>query len=292
MEDMSDTLHVDLEEVRRIATGVLDTATALSDVARHLRLRMSAPACDAVSIGLCTRANDERLRLGLVGEAAADELVRMTEVLIAYAYNTKDLVRHIQQGVTGLASHGLATDLEVSGPITRAHPTPRSIPTPPLKARLTDEEVLSFAVMVASGDREPDRGRSDLSHLRAETDRLAHLARDLRAAMSTGDRPAKAFTRFSAWILEHYLEAVIALEAEVDEWIDCYVLTRQRVEASAVAYTSWLAAAVSQGEAADVPAGAARDAFNDYVQVAMRVGNVEPYPQMGSAPTSENTASG
>ncbi|EHB48874.1 hypothetical protein MycrhDRAFT_5715 [Mycolicibacterium rhodesiae JS60] len=287
---MSDTLHVDLEEVRRIATGVLDAATALSDVARHLRLRMCAPATDAVSMALCARANAERLRLGLVGEAAADELVRMAEVLIAYAYNTKDLVRHVQQGVTGLTSHALATDLDVSGPLTRAQPTPRSIPTPPPKARPTDHEVLSFAVMVASGDAEPDRGRSDLSHVRAEAARLAHLARDLRAAMSTGDRPANAFTRFSAWVMEHYLEAVIALEAEVDAWIDSYVLTRQRVGASAVAYTSWLAAVVSQGEAADVPAGDARAAFDSYVQVVVGVGEFESYPQMGSAPRRESAA--
>jgi hypothetical protein len=288
---MSDTLLVDLEEVCRIATGVLDAATALSDVARHLRLRMCAPATDAVSIALCARANAERLRLGLVGDAAADELVRMVEVLIAYAYNTKDLVRHVQQGVTGLTAHTLATDIEISGPLTRAQSTPPSIPTPPLKTLPTDHEVLSFAVMVASGDTEPDHGRSDLSHLRTEAERLAHLARDLRAAMSTGDRPANAFTSFSAWIVEHYLEAVIALEAEVDAWIDSYVLTRQRVVASAAAYTSWLAAAVSQGQAADVEAGDARAAFDSYVQVVVRVGELESYPQLGSAPRPENAAS-
>jgi hypothetical protein len=288
--DVSDTLHVDLEEVRRITTGVLDAANALSDVGRHLRLRMSAPATDAVSMALCARANTERLRLGLVGEAAADELVRMAEVVIAYAYNTKDLVRHVQQGVTGLTAHALATDLDVSGPLTRAQPTSRSIPTPPIDARPTDHEVLSFAVMVASGDAEPDRGRADMSHLRAEAERLAHLASDLRAAMSSGDRPAKAFTRFSAWIVEHYLEAVIALEAEVGAWIDSYVLTRQRVGASAVAYTSWLAAAVNQGEAADVPAEDARAAFESYIQVAVGAGEFESYPEMGSAPTTEKAA--
>jgi hypothetical protein len=214
----------------------------------------------------------------------------MTEVLVAYAYNTKDLVRHVQLGVTGLTSHVLETNLDISGAISRARATPRSIATPPPGAHPTDHEVLSAAVLVAAGDGEPDRARTDLSHLRAEAARLAHLARDLRSAMTTGDRPAKAFGRFSEWILDDYLGAVADLEAQVDEWLDSYVLTRQRVAPSAAAYTSWLAAAVSRGEAAEVPAAEAREALARYLQVDVRAGEFSEYPRLGGDPTSHNAA--
>jgi hypothetical protein len=277
---MSDTVHLDLREVRAIAHEVVtDVAGAVSATARALRLPLCPPATDSVTLGMCARADSARLELGLLGDAAADELVRMMEIVVAYVYNAKVLANRTQAAVMGLTTPPVTPVLAAS---PHRHVSGLASEASQSVQVKTDAEVLSVAVLLAGfGDDDILKPRTMAGDMRAVAARLDSLGQRLARAMSTGDRPAATLRRFASWLAEDYAGALSCMDEVVEHWRAEYARAREAMASSAQAYVSYLGAAV-RGQASEPPdAGEARRAVARYAAARIDVVPVSGFPRLG-----------
>lgn len=239
---MSNTLQLNLTAVREVADQVADVA---GDLARHgirLRLPIYPPATDSFSVHYSRRVSQESRRLAYTVESAADELGRVLEAILVYAYNGGTLARRTELAVMGLVVGDLEPASEPS--ITR---TPRSVDAPTPQRAVPDEhhEVLSEALLLSQGMDFLAQPILDPAHVRAAASTLHDSARALRAAMSSGDRPAAMLDRFGVWLENDVAAAAADLDAGVARWEKAYGSARSQVQGVAGVYRSWLAAAVA-----------------------------------------------
>ncbi|GAT10411.1 putative uncharacterized protein [Mycolicibacterium novocastrense] len=114
--------------------------------------------------------------------------------------------------------------------------------------------VLSQALLLAQGaDFRAQSPVVDVVQLRSAASALHASARTLRAAMSSGDRPAAMLNRFAGWIETDAAGAAAHLNSGVTGWATAYEGAREQVQQPAALYRGWLVAAV---------AGADRDAVD------------------------------
>ncbi|MCV7022836.1 hypothetical protein H7I77_05640 [Mycolicibacterium novocastrense] len=134
--------------------------------------------------------------------------------------------------------------------------TPRSAGTPAPPPGMPDglHAVLSQALLLAQGaDFRAQSPVVDVVQLRSAASALHASARTLRAAMSSGDRPAAMLNRFAGWIETDAAGAAAHLNSGVTGWATAYEGAREQVQQPAALYRGWLVAAV---------AGADRDAVD------------------------------
>lgn len=276
---MPDSLHFDLGELRRIAAGVLAVAADLSAHSRALRVSLCPPATDVVSLELCRRANRERLALGLLGDGAADELVRLVETFVGGAYDMATIARRTQLAIMGLDVPAMAGGTEVSPPLPARSGADGGCAEMP--AVEPDDQVLSFAVLLSEGSDTLLHEPVEVERLRSVGARLRPLADELRAAISYGDRPGRALELFGEWIAGDYAGAVADLDERVAVWAAEYARCREMAFASSRSYVAWLAAALSGREVPAVPTESARAILAGYSAVSVQVPRPAGFPRLG-----------
>lgn len=247
---MSTTLQLNLTAVREVANQVTDVAGGLAHHGIRLRLAFCPPATDALTVHHSRRASQESRRLGYVLESAADELGRALEAILVYAYNGATLARRTELALMGL----VVGDLEpADGPSVSRERRSANAPTPTPTVPEVHHEVLSQALLLSQGTGLVVESALDVAHLRAAAATLYGSARALRAAMSSGERPAAMLDRFGTWLENDVAAAAADLDAGVAAWAAEYRSAHAQVQAAADSYRSWLAASV---------AGADRDALD------------------------------
>jgi len=283
MNTVMDTtdMRLDLDGLRSIGAQLLAVSEELTHTARGLRLPLIAPATDARTLELAGRINDERRSIGLLGEAAADELVRMAEQILAGTFTLAVLARRTQIAIIGLAAPPMTAATQISPAANRSAPPP----PPAAAAELhTDDEILSAAVLLSEGtDAISGYQRTDTSALSNPAQMLLAASGDLRAAASSGAAPAATLERFARWISSDYSAAIEILKQDTQGWADNYALTRRRTAETAQAYVSALAAILS-GQAVYVDPSETRAALAHYDAVAVRATECAPFPQLGVSP--------
>lgn len=267
-------VRIDVPRVQAIARRVVAVANDFTATARPLRLASGAPATDPVSLTLAAQANAQRLELGLIGEAAADELTRMAEFVVAGALHVATLGRRTQFAAIGLAARPMSEQIAVSAPMIR---TP-SLPAKEGWAPESDDELLSFVVLLADGDPEIPLGApADQATIAAAE--LAEAAAELRSALSYGGRAADTLVSFAEWI-RRWDAQVIAINRAIGEWSTIYREVRVRAEVPAAEYVRWLASTMSGAAGARPgPAGAA-EILDRYLQVGIPTLDLPDYPKL------------
>ncbi len=275
-------LHLDLDELDRIAGAILVAANDLTTVSRTGRLRLRPPAPDPISMWLTDQANRTRLRLALVADAAADELVRIAETVVAGIDNAHIISLHTQTAMMGLESLPVVTDLRVSPPTVRddhryANGTPRW-PTSP-------DGLLSTATLLANGADTVDLHPVDLDEPPAIAGRVTQLATQLRAAISIGEPPARTLESFACWIRTDYTSALTCLDANLVRWRDRYIDVHSAVQPVARSYTAALAGAIGGRPLPEFDTTDLGSLLEDYASQPIAVPDPVPFPQLAPPPT-------
>jgi hypothetical protein len=279
------TLQLNLTAVRQVADQVADVAGGLAHLAVRLRLPVCPPATDSFTIHHSRRLSQESRRLAYTLESAADELGRVLEAILVYAYNGATLARRTELALMGLAVSG---NIEPAGePSESRVPRSADAPTPPPVVPDGDHEVLSEALLLSQGTDLAARSLLDSAHMRAAASVLHDSARALRAAMSSGHRPAAMLDRFGAWLDNDVAAAAANLDASAADWADAFGSARGQVEGAAGFYRSWLAAAVTGAgrDPVDLPELAARvrAAMREYASTAIAEVRCVIHPRLGVA---------
>ncbi|RDH75442.1 hypothetical protein DVS77_27480 [Mycolicibacterium moriokaense] len=280
---MPTTLQLDLSAVREATAHVADVAGNLAVQGVLLRLPVMPPATDAITIHLCRRTYQESRRLAYSLESAGDELARAAESILSYAYDAATLARRTELALMGLEIEAFVPSSEPSAMRSR-----REAGTPPPPAEVPDElhACLSQAVLLSNGRDFRAQPPVDIAHLRAAAAALYSGARTLRAAMSSGDRPAAMLDRFAAWIETDVAAAAEALNTSVAQWASAYGTARDQVLDRADIYRGWLAAAVAGVDrgAVDLPEAGAhvRATLRGYASLSIAELSHPAHPRLGA----------
>jgi len=272
-------LHLDLTALRGSALEIVDSANAVTGVARPLRLPLPAPATDPYSLQLVGRINDVRRTLGLLGEAAADELVCMAEQILAGSFTLASLALRTQTAIMGLAVTPISASTQISPAASRPAPPPPATADATLD---TDDEILSAAVLLSAGTQAIPDTDHDTDALAAASQTLQTAAGQLRAAHSAGGAAAATLERFAQWISSDYAAAIEVLDANTHEWGRQYSIVRNRTDPAAQAYISALAAKLS-GTHIPVDPTTARTSLEQYGLVDIAMTTTPPFPRLGRA---------
>lgn len=276
IETAIEEVRIDVPRVQAIARRVAAAAAHFTATARPLRLASGSPATDPVSLALTAHANARRLEVGLIGEAAADELTRMAEFVVAGALHVATLGRRTQFAVMGLAARPMSEQIAVSAPMIR---TP-SLPAKEGWAPESDDELLSFMVLLADGDPEIPLGApADPATIAAAE--LAEAAAELRSALSYGGRAADTLVSFAEW-MRHWAAQVDAINRAIGEWAAVYREVRAQAERPAGEYVRWLASAMSGEAGARPETVVAAGILDQYLQVAIPTPDLGDYPRLAA----------
>lgn len=280
---MPTTLQLDLSAVREAAAHVAAVAGHLATQGVSLRLPVMPPAADAITIHLCRRTCQESRRLAYSLESASDELARVAESILAYAYDAATLARRTELALMGLEIEAFVPSSEPS-----AKRSPRDASAPPPPAAVPDElhACLSQAVLLSSGTDFRAPPPVDIAHLRAGAAALHSGARTLRAAMSSGERPAAMLDHFAAWTETDVTSAGAGLNTSVAHWASAYGTARGQVLESAGIYRGWLTAAVAGVDRDPVDlseAGArVRATLRGYASLSIAELSIPAHPHLGA----------
>ncbi|MEU0498065.1 hypothetical protein [Mycobacterium sp. NPDC006124] len=281
---MPTTLQLNLSAVREAAAQVADVAGDLALQGVRLRLPVMTPATDAITIHLCRRTCQESRRLAYSLESAADELARVAEGVLAYAHDAATLVRR-----TELALMGLEIDVfnPSSEPSAQRSARLAGSPTSPPEFSNDLHAALSQAVLLSQGSETGAQPPVDVAHLRAAAGELRSGARALRAAMSSGERPAAMLDRFAEWLATDVAAAAAALNSSVLQWASAYGSAREDVQDCAELYRGWLTAVVAGGDHEPIDlaetAAHARAVLRGYSAISIAELAFTGHPQLGSS---------
>ncbi len=269
-------LRIDLATMDAAVEMVLEAADALDFVARRLRIALRAPATDPVSLDLTGRFNNVRLAVGLQGDAAADELTRIAELVAAGAQNLADHGRRMPLAVMGLAAPPVSTVVVVAPAQNRRPPEA----VPPYDLPSTDDEILSCAVLLTEGRPAPGRLVDEpFPALRPSADLLVQAATAVRCALSYGEHPERALVAFADWIRQ-YSDAVNTVFGAAEDWSLAYTAAREQLLPIAHQYASWLAAALSGNPRERIDAHAARAVIDAYRSVEIPASTLTEFPRL------------
>lgn len=274
----SGVLQIDLAAVRAAVDLALLGCDELSRAGRRLRVPVQPPSTDPVSLHLAERASCARLRLGLAGEGAAEELSRMVEFLTAGAYRLAAISARTQVAIMGLDVAPIAPDTSV-----RASRPTEGIEQPgDLEPLTSDAEVLSFAVLLGEGPDDWNPPPVQTAGVRTAAVYVAQAGAILAAGLSYGERPAATMTRFGDWICA-YADAVEAIEVAVGEWASVYRAVRPAAHSAGRPYIAFLAAAVA-GQPGSLPdSGPGRAVLRHYLDdVSIPAGEIADFPRLNA----------
>lgn len=273
----SGVLTIDLAAIRAAAELALLGCDELSRAGRRLRVPVQPPSTDPISLHLADRASRARLRLGLTGEGAAEELSRMVEFLTAGAYRLAAISARTQVAIMGLDVAPIAPDTSV-----RASRPAEDIEQPgELEPLTSDAEVLSFAVLLGEGHDDWDPPLAQTAGLRTAAVNVARAGAILAAGLSYGERPAATLTRFGDWICA-YADTVDATEAAVGDWAAVYRTVRPAAQTAGGPYLTFLAGAVA-GQPGSLPdSGPARAVLTHYLDVSIPGGEIADFPRLNA----------
>jgi len=266
MDTMASTLQINLTEVRDIAWKVVGIAGVIAEQGLRLRLAPGSPATDTTSLALSRQIQGASLRLAYAAESAADELTRAIEGVLSYAQHGATLARRTEMGLIGLDLDELVPPHAISAARPDSRDGGAHFPFGPVAE--TDHRTLSEAVLLSNGVASLAHRPADTARLRAGAAALHDCARGLRAALSSGERPATMLDRFAAWLDEGFVHALEAREDAVASWAAAYDAARGEVQEPARLYLCWLSAAVSGSDQGHSglrgPAARARAAMREY----------------------------
>ncbi|MCB1264285.1 MAG: hypothetical protein KDB56_06795 [Mycobacterium sp.] len=272
------SLSLDLARLREACELALTACDGIAKTARRLRLPMPSPATDPVTVYLTSRCNSYRRGLGATGEAAGDELVRAIERILAGSYTLAAIATRTQIAMIGLHITALNSEIVISAPAVRATNGERP---PSLAALTTDDEVLSFATLLAAGKADfHSQLRTDTAGLHDGRDALRRSVEILREAMSNAEGPAAFLERFGRWIGD-YAEAIEHLDDSVSEWNERYVQIRNQTNDVVEQYIGKQAAAM-QGESREVNPSAAWAAYREYTSIPMDPVDCAGFPRLSA----------
>ncbi|WP_141564476.1 hypothetical protein [Mycolicibacterium palauense] len=281
---MPTTLQLSLSAVRQAADQVADVAGDLALRGVRLRLPVMTPATDATTIHLCRRTCQESRRLAYLLESAGDELARVAEGVLAYAHDAAALVRRTELGLMGLEIDVFNPSSE---PSVRRSPRSAGTPTPPPEISNDLHAALSQTVLLSQGSDFGARPPVDVAHLRAAAVELRSGARTLRAAMSSGERPAAMLDRFAEWLAADVADAAAALNSSALQWAAAYGNAREDVQDCAELYRGWLTAVVTGGNHEPIDlvetAARARAVLRGYSAISIPEVGCPVHPQLGSS---------
>jgi hypothetical protein len=272
------SLSLDLARLREAYEHMLTACDCIANTARRLRLPIASPASDPVTVYLTSQCNFYRRELGTTGEAAGDELVRAIERILAGSYTLATIATRTQVAMIGLHLTALNPEIIISAPAVRAKAFER---LPGLAALTTDDEVLSFATLMAAG--KPDfhaQVHTDIAALDDAHGALRRAVEVLREAMSNAEGPAAFLDRFILWIGD-YAEAIAHLDDAVSDWNEKYVQIRHETNSVVQQYVRKLAAAM-QGESQEVDPSAAWAAYREYASTRMGPVDCARFPRLGA----------
>lgn len=286
MDGMDPTLQINLTELRDIAWQVVGVAGHIADQGFRLRLAPASPATDTTSLALTRNIQGASLRLAYAADSAADELTRAIEGVVAYAHQGANLARRTELALIGLDLEQLGPSLPMSAARPNRHNVFDDAPAPPgLIADSTDHRTLSEAVLLSNGAVSLAHMPADAAQLRAGAATLHDCARRLRAALSSGERPAAMLDRFGDWLDEGLVHAVVEREHAMANWAVAYGTARSEVQEPARLYLSWLSAAVAGAEqgnsALRQPSARARAAMREYSAVSFDSVACGDHPRLG-----------
>jgi hypothetical protein len=291
MDGMASTLQINLTEVRDIAWQVAGVAGLIADQGFRLRLAPASPATDTTSLALTRNLQGASLRLAYAADSAADELTRAIEGVVAYAQQGANLARRTELALIGLDLEQLTPSFPISAP----RPDRRVVvvddaPSPPGPVvDSTDHRILCEAVLLSNGAASLAHMPADAAQLRAGAATLHDCARRLRAALSSGERPAAMLDRFGAWLDEGFVHAVEEREQAMARWAVAYGTARSEVQEPARVYLSWLSAAVAGADQGDSglrePSARARTAMRGYSAVSFDSVACRDHPRLGQGTT-------
>lgn len=282
MDDMASTLQIHLSEVRDIARTVTGVAGTIASYGFLLRIPAGSPAPDSTSLYLSRVVQRASLNLAYTADSAADELTRSIEALMAYTFEAATLARRTELAVMGLDVDDLEPSYAVSDPRANRRIDPDLPPRPALDA--SDHRNLSQAVLLSSGAAMANEP-TGTAQLRAATATLHACAGRLRAAMSSGERPAAMLERFAVWLGEEFTAAVASRDEAIASWGKAYDAAREDAAQPARAYTRWLSAAA--GGADQEPSGLqesgarARAAVREYSSLTLAPAVCGDHPRLG-----------
>lgn len=282
---MSPTLQLDLNAVRDIAARLGTAAAAIAAEGFKLRISPGSPAADTTTLALARRMGAAALQLSYVADDAADELMRANEAILEYVFNAAALARRTELAVMGLDVDELIPHLGISARRTKRSHEDASDSSPPPSLD-GDHRALGEAVLLSSGLDRPAQATVEPAHLRAAACTLRDCARDLRAAITSGERPAATLDRFGSWLDDDFVPALQALADSRQRWAVAYSSTRDHVCKTAVLYRSWLSLAAAGGdtERLDVSEMAAqvRGALREYALTPVGPVECAPHPCLGA----------
>lgn len=275
MDNMLPTLQINLAEVRELARTVTGVAGLVATQGFRLRLPPGSPATDSVSLYLSRGIQRADLLLAYAADSAADELTRAVEGILGYAFQAANWARRTELAAMGLDVDDLAQPLPISsGRDGRSFDVPS--PSRPALDN-TDHRALSDAVLLSNGAHNIAHAPADIARIRTASVTLHDCARRLRAAMSSGERPAAMVARFGTWLDEGFASALEAREQTMTSWAEGYNRARNEVAQPARLYLRWLSASVAGGgqeqSGLHEAAARARAAMREYSTVSL--GSVE-----------------
>lgn len=281
---MPTTLQLDMAAVRDVATRVVDVVGLLTLQSIRLRLPTMPPATDDLTIHLSRGVSVESRRLAYLLESAADELGRALEAILAYAHDGAALARRTEMALMGLQIGQFEPS---SDPSIRRAPRTAGTPTPPPGMPDGLHGALSQALLLAQGADLRAQSLIDVAQMSAAATALHAGARTLRAAMSSGDRPAAMLDRFGGWIEKDAADAAAHLNSGVTRWATAYESVREQVQAPAALYRGWLATAIAGADrdAVDLPEAAAhaRAVLREYASASISEISCLGHPLLGTS---------
>lgn len=264
MAIMGTTVRLDAPAVRDIAAGLIQVASDLTALSRPLRLPLPYPAVDALSLQYSRELTYQRRELSLIVEAAADDLTVMAETISAAAETMHAIVQWTSLGDLGLDSVSIGGELRVSPKARRA---PIDAP-PATDVPRTDEEILAWAVLVATGTA-PAKASPQGSLVRELADGTRGYARAVERSWSHGAGPGRSLDAFADWLNDVVADGLDMLADNQNAWHDAYSAARDVVTQCAGQYIQ-ARAKMLQGEVVDsANADLARNACDIYARVAL-----------------------
>jgi hypothetical protein len=279
VSDSDASLFVDLAQLPVVARHLLDACDRLCATARPLRLPLFAPATDTVTLDLTKHCNQIRRSLGVLGEAAGDEILRIAEQILGGSYTMATIAARTQTAIIGLAVPAIEPAIAISPAAMRPHPgTPALAPT----ALCTDDEVLSFATLLCSGrPTMPDYRPADTGGLAEAQAAIGRAVEILATAISNPDRPAALLRRFAVWVGD-YADALAQQDRTVEGWLHAYARARNELGSIAREYVSTLAAALA-GESRKLDPSPAWAGYRQYVSLIFEDVSCPPFPRLASS---------
>lgn len=270
------SLSLDLARLREACEQALTACDGITTTGRRLRLPIASPATDPVSVHLTSLCNFHRRELGAIGEAAGDELVRAIERILAGSYTLATIATRTQVAMIGLHIAAMNSEIVISAPAVRAMSGER----PPSLAELTtDDEVLSFAALLAAGRADfPAEPRTDTAPLDDAREALGRSIAILREATSNAEGPAAFLGRFVLWIGD-YAEAIGHLDDSVAQWNEKYVEIRNQTNDVVEQYIRKQVAAM-QGQSQEVNPATAWIAYRAYTSIPMDPVDCARFPRL------------